>query len=221
MHNVVWGCTEVLPMYQVDINWSLYGLYAISIFSDNRVLLILAMWSSLQISLLRGRKACSKKKKTKGKGFRDKKAVLLQKFISVFSTKGWWGEQRISDRGCCLILMPLNIIPYFLVIRRTLNFWTGFFQVVKPKTLPKYPVIRCNLNFGLFHYLHFQTIAFSKFLITVMSPFFNKRQKSHTFARTKRKKNHTYKRDLDTVNTVCLLRKQCYFLKLWILIDPV
>ena len=194
-----------------------YGPYAIGIFSDNRVLLILATWSSLQIGLLRGRKPGAKKK-AKGKGFRDKKAVLLQKFISVFSAKRWWGEQRISDRGCCLILMSLNIIPYFLVIRHTLNFWTGFFQVVKPKTLPKYPVIRCNLNFGLFHYLHFQTIAFSKFLITVMSPFFNKRQHICT---NKVKKNHTYKRDIDTMNTVCLLRKQCYFLKLWILIDPV
>ena len=116
----------------------------------------------------------------------------VSEWVSVTIESWSWPNFKPMFPGptsCCFWSI---LVPYFLgykaysVIRRTLNFWTCFFLVDKLKILPKYPVLRCNLNF--FTIFIFKAIAFSKFLITVMSPFFNKRRKSHTFVQTRQKK---------------------------------
>ena len=63
--------------------------------------------------------------------------------------------------------IPLRHTAFFgyeahSVRRPTLNFLTRFIQVVKPKISPKYPVIRRNLNLGLFHYFHYENNSVCK-----------------------------------------------------------
>ena len=87
----------------------------------------------------------------------------VSEWVSVTIESRSWPNFKPMFPGptsCCFWSI---LVPYFLgykaysVIRRTLNFWTCFFQVDKLKISPKYPVLRCNLTFGLLHYLHFQS----------------------------------------------------------------
>ena len=137
-----------------------YGPYAIGIFSDNRVLLILATWSSLQIGLLRGRKPGAKKEQ-RGRGLEIKNLSSFRSSSVYFRQKGDEENKEFQIGDVVWFWCPWTY-HIFLVIRCTMNFLTCFFQVVKPKMLPKYPVTRCNLNFGLFHYLHFQNNSIFK-----------------------------------------------------------
>ena len=107
----------------------------------------------------------------------------VSKWVSVTIESRSWPNFKPMFPGptCCCFWSIL--VPYFLgykaysVIRRTLNFWTCFFQVDKLKISPKYPVLRCNLNFGLFHYLHFQSNSVFKVPNYSHVTFF--KQKSH------------------------------------------
>ena len=65
-----------------------------------------------------------------------------------------------------------------------------------------------------FHYLHSQNNSVFKIPNYSHVTFFKQKAKKSHICTNKAKKNHTYKRDLATANIVCLLRKQCYFLKL-------